>query len=257
MTDRETEMDADALAQMKPADRAYHVIRAAILSGELRPGAHLAENQLAEMCNSSRTPVREALQRLTAEGLALSERRSRFVANFSYEEVSVVFELRARIESYLARIAARKITTEEMAHMQDLILRMDAEEARDPIIFHDLNTQFHDAILRATRSAQLRSVTRQVFALPLVTIKRAYCDQPIDSSRSNAQHRDILAAFRNRDEAWAESAMMGHILSAKPTRPQDDSPEATARQNAEDALTRAMANSLGTPAHGGFFGDPK
>jgi DNA-binding GntR family transcriptional regulator len=250
MTDRDADMDhdADALARMKPADRAYHVIRAAILTGELRPGAHLAENQLAEMCNSSRTPVREALQRLTAEGLALSERRSRFVANFSYEEVSVVFELRARIEAYLARLAALHVTPDEIRQMEALILRMDDVANQDPAAFHDLNTQFHDAILRATRSAQLRSVTRQVFALPLVTIKRAYCDQPIDPARSNAQHRDILAAFRNRDEAWAESAMMSHILSAKPTRPAGTSPD--------EARVRALANGLAPNPHGGFFGDP-
>ena len=211
----------DDLSDMKPADRAYHVIREAILSGELAPGSHLAESQLAAMCNSSRTPVREALQRLTAEGLALSEGRSRFVANFTYHEVSIVFDLRARIEAYVAQIAARLITPRELDMMEQLVEEMDRLDRGEFEAFHNLNGEFHDAILRAARSEQLRSVTRQVFALPLTVIKQSFCNQPIDIVHSNAQHKDILGALRARDEGWASSAMLVHLLSTKPAPPDE------------------------------------
>ncbi|MFT6774649.1 MAG: DNA-binding GntR family transcriptional regulator [Paracoccaceae bacterium] len=212
--------DQAAIAEMKPADRAYHAIRAAILSGELPGGAHLAENALAELTGTSRTPVREALQRLAAEGLALSEGRSRFVADFSYEEIAVVFELRARIEAYGASLAARCVKPEEVARMADLVARMDEVEPEAPERFLSLNADFHHAVLVATGSRQLRSLTAQALALPLVTIKRFFCEQEIDMARSNAHHRDILEAMRNRDPDWAHAAMLGHVLATKPTRAQ-------------------------------------
>ena len=220
MTTSESDLqDLPSAADLgRPADRAYHTIRAAILSRELPPGAHLAESTLAEMCGASRTPVREALQRLSAEGLALSEGRSRFVADFNYDEVSVVFELRARIEGYAASLAARHITDAELERLADLVRQMDEVPATEPESFVPLNDQFHKLILNATRSTQLRSVTAQVFALPLATIKQFLCDQPLDPVRSNSHHKDILRALRSRDPEWASAAMLGHILSSRPLR---------------------------------------
>ena len=206
----------------KPAERAYETIRAAILSGELKAGTHLREESLARMTGTSRTPVREGLHRLTAEGLALSENRHRFVADFSFHEVAVIFELRARIESYAANLAATRITPEEIERMKRLVEQIDAltldapEDAPDR--FFELNAAFHDVIIGATRSSQLRALTAQAFALPLVTIKRFVCAQEIDMQRSNAQHRDIVTALERRDPDWAAAAMTSHLASTKPTR---------------------------------------
>ena len=102
----------------KPAERAYETIRDAILSGALPAGEHLREESLAQMTGTSRTPVREALQRLTAEGLALAENRHRFVADFSFHEVEVIFDLRARMESYAAKLAATRITEPELDRLR-------------------------------------------------------------------------------------------------------------------------------------------
>src|SRR5215203_5659482 len=81
----------------RPADKAYLGIRRAILTGVLKSGDHLREEPLAQMTGTSRTPVRDALGRLVAEGLAVQINRHRFVADFSFEEITVVFGLRARI----------------------------------------------------------------------------------------------------------------------------------------------------------------
>ncbi len=212
---------AEPEAGQRPAERAYETIRSAILSGELPAGTHLREEPLARMTGTSRPPVREALHRLTAEGLALAQSRHRYVADFSFHEVAVIFELRARLESYAATLAATRITVEELDRMTALIEAMDrlgdASGEGEAERFYDLNARFHEVIIGATRSSQLRALTAQAFALPLVTIKRFVCEQEINVRRSNAQHRDIVTALERRDAEWASAAMMSHIISTKPT----------------------------------------
>lgn len=212
--------EVETSASARPAERVYERIRDAILSGELPAGEHLREESLARMTGASRTPVREALQRLTAEGLALAEHRSRFVADFSMREVEVIFDLRARMEAYAARMAAGCITARELDRLTGLVDEIDglgdgsAPGAADR--FFSLNAEFHYGIVLATRSTQLRALTARAFAAPLVTIKRLVCDQEINILRSNGQHRDILSALGRRDAEWAEAAMFGHIISTKP-----------------------------------------
>lgn len=211
----------------RPAERAYQGIRRAILTGELKPGEHLREEPLAAMTGTSRTPVREALRRLVGEGLATAENRHRYVTDFSYEEVVIVFELRAKVESYAAGVAASKITDEELRTLERVIEAIDRIDLSDGAEasnqFISLNSKFHATIVNATRSRQLKLMTAQAVSLPLVLIKQFVWDQSINIVRSNAQHRDILAALAQRNGEWAATAMAGHILSTKP-RPRDAAP---------------------------------
>jgi DNA-binding GntR family transcriptional regulator len=213
----------------KPADRAYEGIREAILTGVLKPGEHLREEPLSSMTGTSRTPVREALRRLVAEGLATAENRHRFVTDFSYEEVVIVFELRAKVESYAAGVAASKITDRDLKSLERIIGDIDQIDPSGGVDsvhrFITLNSEFHSTIVNATQSRQLKLMTAQAISLPLVLIKQFVWDQSINIRRSNAQHRDILAALTQRNSEWAANAMAGHILSTKP-RPRDSAPPA-------------------------------
>lgn len=208
----------------RPAERAYQGIRRAILIGVLKPGEHLREEPLAAMTGTSRTPVREALRRLVGEGLATAENRHRYVTDFSYEEVVIVFDLRAKLESYAAGVAAQKITAEELKTLDRVILEIDqidpAGGSEAAHRFIELNSVFHSTIVTATRSRQLKHLTAQAVALPLVLIKQFVWDQRINIVRSNEQHRDIVAALSQRNSEWAATAMAGHILSTKP-RPRE------------------------------------
>lgn len=222
----EIRIDPELVARLKrsqtdrPVDRAYEGIRQAILTGVLKPGEHLREEQLAAMTGTSRTPVREALRRLVGEGIATAENRHRFVTDFSYEEVVIVFELRAKVESYAAGVAASKITAEELETLERVISEIDQIDpggGADAVhMFITLNSEFHSTIVNATRSRQLKLMTAQAVSLPLVLIKQFVWDQRINIVRSNAQHRDILAALSQRNSEWAATAMAGHILSTKP-----------------------------------------
>ncbi|WP_170314748.1 GntR family transcriptional regulator [Aquibium carbonis] len=213
----------------RPVERAYELIRRAILTGELKPGDHLREEPLSAMTGTSRTPVREALRRLVGEGLAIAENRHRFVADFSYEEVVIIFDVRARLESYAAGVAAQKITDEEIRELERLVVEIDridpAGGAEAANAFVTLNSEFHSIIVTAARSRQLKLLTAQAVSLPLVLIKQFVWDQSINIRRSNEQHRDIIAALAQRNSEWATTAMAGHILSTKP-KPRDVAPGA-------------------------------
>lgn len=211
----------------KPAERAYQGIRRAILTGVLKSGEHLREESLARLTGTSRTPVREALRRLVAEGLATTENRHRYVTEFSYEEVVIIFDIRAKLDSYAAGVAARYINDEEIALLRRLIDEIEeigtdlSVESVDRFVY--LNTEFHATIVKATRSRQLLSLTERAAALPLVMIKQFVWDQRINIPRSNEQHRDIVAALARHNAEWAETAMAAHVLSTKP-RPRGSFP---------------------------------
>jgi DNA-binding GntR family transcriptional regulator len=221
---------ADDDDAQRPVEKAYRGIRQAILSGTLKPGDLLPEELLATMTGTSRTPVREALRRLATEGLATVNNRHRFVTDFSYEEVSIIFDIRARLEGYAASVAAQKITVDELENLQRLIDAMSEIETDDePAVagrFLALNTEFHSVIVEATRSAQLKQLAAPALALPLILLKRYVMAQRVDIVRSNRQHRDIHAALSQRNSEWANAAMSGHILSTKP-KPRDSDCEPT------------------------------
>ena len=207
-------------AAQRPVDRAYQGIRRAILVGTLKPGDHLPEEMLASLTGTSRTPVREALRRLVAEGLATVSNRHRFVSEFSYEEVAIIFDLRARLEGYAAQVAAQKITEAELARLAKLIEAIDdIDNNGSPASlerFVALNAEFHFVIVEATRSIQLRQLMAPALSLPLAIFKQFVVDKNVNIVRSNAHHRDILAALSQRNSDWAAAAMSGHILATKP-----------------------------------------
>ena len=117
----------------RPADRAYEGIRRAILSGLLPGGTHLREEALAQMTGTSRTPVREALRRIVGEGLAHDEGRSSFVAQFPFEEVAIIFDIRARLEGYAAFVAAERITDAELQGLAQIIEGRDGPGCDPPL----------------------------------------------------------------------------------------------------------------------------
>ena len=204
----------------RPVDRAYAGIREAILDGSLKPGEHLREEPLAALTGTSRTPVREALRRLVTEGLATAVNRHRYVTHFSYDEVAVIFDVRARLESYAAQIASTTITNDELALLKEIVEDIDRVVLDDcddeDQHFGELNARFHTTIVGATRSQQLSLLIAPTLALPLDMIKRRVWEQPLGIRRSNQQHREIIAALESGDGQWAAASMSSHILSTKP-----------------------------------------
>lgn len=202
---------------------AYRKIRHMILTGELRAGDKLLENRLAEQTGVSRTPVRDALNRLNAEGLVVLERYRRgYVSSFSFDDVSEIFRLRAILEGHAAGRAATRISAADMAKLEELEATMESQfEAlgwNEHLEGFDVsNAQFHMIIARAAQSPRLERILASSLELP-ASIFNHY-SEPVEqrTRRTHVQHREILSALKAGNPEWAEAAMRTHLISLLPS----------------------------------------
>lgn len=192
----------------RAADRAYRMIRGDILSGALAGGTRLAETGLAAHYGFSRTPVREALRRLQAEGMVVAApHRGAQVVDWASLDIAAIYDLRAVVEGFVARRAALLIGDEEIDRLSGLCDRMEEAAGESRPLSDD--SEFHGAIALAAGGEMIAAVRRGV----VLPVPRGYTAE--DRERSNRQHREILAAFRARNPEWAESVMLAHVHSAK------------------------------------------
>jgi len=204
---------------MAQVDTAVEMIRERLISGTLTPGERLGEAELAVELNMSRTPVREALRLLSAEGLVqIHTNRGARVAAWSADELDAVFEIRLRLEGFAARRAAEKATVEQTDHLHEIATRI-AFHAR-PGAERNLaevaryNSQFHLEILDIAASPALSAaVSGVVFLAVLSKTHESFDDAAFQ--RSVNHHFEIVAAIRAGQGAWAENTMRSHMLSAR------------------------------------------
>lgn len=198
------------------SDLASELIRDAILDGRLAPGARLKEEQLAKDLGISRTPVREALLLLQAEGLIESvPNRGAMVRSYSPEELEDMYDLRALLESYAARRAATRVTEEELVELEESCRRF-----RERRLAHDVNgltkenLLFHFTIARAAGTAKLVELVQGAIQVPLVS-SSFYWYSKREGQRSEDFHRRILAALRAGEPERAELLMKEHIYEGR------------------------------------------
>ncbi|MEV0729323.1 GntR family transcriptional regulator [Polymorphospora sp. NPDC050346] len=202
----------------RASQKTYESIKNLILDNTYGPGAKLSEEDLATAVGVSRTPVREALRRLHAEGLIDWEaNRGATVAAWSDQDLEEIFELRALLEGYGAELAASRITPEETAQLRELSAQMERHAAnRDADRIAVCNAEFHAIILRAGRNRRLSALLGAVVQTPLVNRTFRRYDEAA-MARSMAHHRELIDAFEAGDRAWAGSVMRAHILAARAT----------------------------------------
>ncbi len=185
----------------------------AIVSGEYAPGAHLDELGLAEKFGVSRTPIREALAQLGAEGLIeIRPRRGAFISTPSPRRLIDMFETMAELEAACGRFAAMRLTEEDhaalaRAHEGCLV----AAQAPDPDAYYAENRVFHEAIYRASRNSFL---AEQAFALHkrLSSYRRIQLRARNRLTSSLAEHEGVLEALRAGDADKAAARLRAHIL---------------------------------------------
>lgn len=204
---------------VRAVDRVYARLRSAILEGEYRPADRLGEAELAEFTGSSRTPVREALRRLEAEGLVevLPHRGAR-VAEWTPTDLEEIYDLRLLLEGFAALRAAERIQPKSLDRMEELcgLIERAAEPGpgQDLDLVADLNTEFHSIERAAAANARLVTMLNAVVQLPLV-VRTFHRYSAEDLARSCAHHRELVAALRGGDGVWAQSVMRAHVLAAK------------------------------------------
>jgi len=203
------------LAPPSPGKGAYSAIRRSILEGALRPGERIVEQQLAELLNVSRTPVREALLKLERENLVARIGRGMAVKRYSSDEVRDIYNLRAHLESFAARMAAERITEGEIVALERIQNDMETErlEIGRAETIRNLsreNQRFHALVVRAARNAPLERCFVQVFQLPLLYKAYVYFDDE-RKRRSDRDHRELIEMLRAREGAAAEEHWRRHL----------------------------------------------
>ncbi|MFD0684470.1 GntR family transcriptional regulator [Actinomadura fibrosa] len=200
----------------RATDTAYETLRRMILSGEAAAGSRLGEAELAETLGLSRTPVREALQRLGADGLVevLPHRGAR-VVQWTGADLEEIFELRSLLEPYAAARAARLRPDEPvLAELRGMCAAMERAVADGDLArVAQLNARFHAAVIDASGNRRLPGMLTSVMHAPLIvgTFRRYGADA---MARSMNHHRELVAAIAAGDPAWAESVMRAHIRAA-------------------------------------------
>jgi DNA-binding GntR family transcriptional regulator len=199
-------------------DSAVDGVRGLILRGEYAPGARLGEMELADALGVSRTPVREALRQLAAEGLVeLVPNKGARVVAWTADELEQVFELRAQIEGLAAHQAAQRATDEQIERLAGLAgAHAEATAARDRDLerVYELNAAFHGGIAAAAGGATLQGVLGGlVHTVVLHRTLHTFDDAAME--RSSRHHLEIVEAIRARDGLWAESVMRSHLLAAR------------------------------------------
>ena len=204
---------------MNSSDQAYLALRERILQGQLKPGTALKERDLCEELNVSRTPIREALRRLSADGLAeVRPGRSIIVTFFAAEDLTEIFELGIVLESFVAGLAAAKATHEDIDRLEDIVSEMaslpEVIMARQNERYIKLDQAFHDMIAAIARNPRIAQILKQTMSFRvLANIFEKY--EQSDFTTSIAQHRTIVSAIASGDSDWAQAAMGSHIRTGQ------------------------------------------
>lgn len=223
-------------ADPTPADaseRAYTALLSRISAGEISAGERLFEQSLAEAIGVSRTPVRDALKRLAAEGLVdIHPHRGAQVVSFTPEDVTALYAMRAEFEPVAARLAVPEMTDTDVARLAELSARMEqiVEEGADPGGLTTLNNEFHAVFVEGSGNRHLAIALQALFRPAVVTRTFRQYD-PRALQRSMQHHAELVEAAAARDGEWAEAVMRAHILSARhATSPhRDPTEDATVR----------------------------
>lgn len=200
----------------RPQSDAYDLILDAIDSGIYRPGERLVESEVADRFGVSRTPIREALQRLETQSLLARDGRSLIVASLDHGQLSELYVVRGTLEGLAARLAAQHATPEEIRVLQDM-LEADRAHTNDPEAMSRANRRFHKQIHLASHNrflVQQLDLVHRSMAL-LATTSLAAEGRLADTL---FEHESIVEAIANGEARTAEERLKEHISRAYETR---------------------------------------
>lgn len=201
---------------------AYQQIRTAIIEGRYEPGSRLVEQRIAEEFDLSRTPVREALRTLEAEGLVRIEpNRGATVRTVEVDDVLDLYDLRARLEGYAAELAAQRHTSEDLAGIDAGIAAFGEALSHGPSdalerarALDDANAQIHLGIAVASRHRHLQQMLLRTVDSSLVF--RAFRSfSPEQERQSHEFHQMIRGAIAAGEPGRAGALMVEHILQGR------------------------------------------
>jgi DNA-binding GntR family transcriptional regulator len=217
---------SDPLAERRPGPRKapaarritpYERLKQAIMSGELAPGEQLVEIPLAEWCQVSRTPIREALTRLEQDGLAQRSERGLVVRESSPGEIIDLYESRIVLESKVAAVAAERHTAVDLGAMRRADERYRRVPQDDVDTLAERNREFHRTIWQASHNGSLIDLLERLDMhlgrYPITTLRF-----PGRHEASLHEHHELVTAISERDAERAAEVAGLHFTTARDIR---------------------------------------
>ncbi len=205
---------------------AYSLILNAIDIGTYRPGDRLVESELADRFGVSRTPIREALQRLETQSLLSRDGRSLIVASLDHNQMAELYIVRSELEGLAARLAARHATEEEVRLLQAMVDE-DRQRVNDPAALSRTNRRFHRQVHLASHNRYLVQQLDLVYRSMALMATTSLAAEGRSETALN-EHASIVAAIAAGDGERAYSELKGHISRAFEARLRQDAEKAAA-----------------------------
>jgi DNA-binding GntR family transcriptional regulator len=210
------------LARTSLRDQAVDALRDMVINGVIPAGSRVNEAELAEMLGISRGPLREAIQRLSAEGLIEFRRnRGAFVRELALEDIRLLYEVREVLESAAAKRAAREANDDQIADLERQIAQVDSivsttkrGRAHDPHAeVLELSNDFHVTVLDICKNPYLQRYGADLQAQ--LRVARLHSEPSQEHAEQVvAEHRAIVEAITKRDGAAASRAMSKHLKNS-------------------------------------------
>jgi DNA-binding GntR family transcriptional regulator len=196
---------------LRLSEKAYHLIKEKIVTLELKPLSVIDEQALKEDLGLGRTPIREALHRLAAEGLVIiAPRRGMFVADISITDLQKIFEVRMLLEGFCARLAAHRATAEQVAQMEATLEELERVPEGDIEALMAIDERLHELLYLSADNEFLADSLHRLHALSL-RLWHLVLDRLSNVQEAVEQHREITKALKAGDEARAEKLVQQHI----------------------------------------------
>lgn len=189
-------------------NRVSHILREAILRGDLEQGEHLVQDELAKELGVSRMPIREALRQLESEGMIVFEPyRGAVVKLLTIKEIDEIYTLRATLESIAMKKSVPKLSNNDLKQMEKLLIEME-QSVEDANVFIEANIEFHRLLYLGTDWDRLKSFIRMLcHGIPNYT--PFVLNGQIEIS--NQEHRQIFETIQKRDAYQASLYITEHI----------------------------------------------
>ena len=200
-----------ALNRTPLRDQVVEVLRTMVISGDLAQGARLNEAELAGRLGISRGPLREAIQRLGAEGFIVFQRnRGAFVRTFTLDDLRQMYEARQSVEASAARLAAERATEDGVARLQELLASVDTVLRTDTSGAYPVGFDLHELVLGLCGNTYLHRIGMELSnQMRLARIRSGR--SPERARAALTEHQEIIAAIAHRDPQRAGDLMHGHI----------------------------------------------
>ena len=194
------------------SQKVYRALKTEIIKGSLKPGTKLSEGKIAEQMGVSRTPVREALKELAAEGFVkMNPNQAVAVSNASVKDVQEVLQIRGVLEGLAARLATKTINEEEIKELEKYQKRMEQYTNKDDVLaFSEMDAEFHELILNICGNNRLIQI-RKNLSDQAHRYRIRSLSVPGRLKYSLKEHQEIVEALKRKNAEQADRLSQKHI----------------------------------------------